>query len=476
MDRFAAGAGREPDPLTLEARDLAFATDLYQLTMAGAYHALAGAGRLPERAVFELWVRRFPPHRNFLVFAGLELALASLGALRFERDQLDWLRGLEVFAHVPASFFDELAAFRFRGDVRAMAEGTLFFPGEPVLSVSGSLLEAQIVETLLLSIVNFQVAIASKAARLRLAAGPRATLAEFGGRRAHGPQAATWAARAAYVGGCDATSNVLAGQRLGIPVVGTMAHSYVMSFEREIDAFRHYQSVYPEHTIHLVDTYDTLEGVRRALATGRPFRGVRIDSGDLAALARAARGLLDEGGRPDALIFASGDLDEHRIARLVADGAPIDSFGVGTELATSYDAPALSGVYKLVETVAGGQRELTYKASAGKEMFPGAKQVVRAAGAGGLFTGDRVVPAGAGEPAGEGLLRPVMRAGRILGRDDLAAARARCLDQLARLPAPLRALAVADRPYPVSFDPAFGELLERAKERTGAAPRHATAR
>jgi nicotinate phosphoribosyltransferase len=246
-----------------------------------------------------------------------------------------------------------------------------------------------------------------------------------------------------------------------------MAHSYVMSFEREIDAFRHYQSVYPEHAIHLVDTYDTLEGVRRALATGRPFRGVRLDSGDVAALARAARRLLDEGGRPDALIFASGDLDEHRIARLVADGAPIDSFGVGTELATSYDAPALSGVYKLVETVAGGERELTYKASAGKEMLPGAKQVVRAL-AGGVLDGDRVVPAGAGEPA-EGLLRPVMRAGRILVDEDLATARARCLDQLARLPAPLRALAVAGAPYPVTFDPALAELLERAKERVAPA-------
>jgi nicotinate phosphoribosyltransferase len=475
MDSRADGGDRQPDPLTLRDSDLGFATDLYQLTMAGAYHALAREGRLPERATFELWVRRFPPHRNFLVFAGLAPALASLAALRFESAQVDWLRGLEVFAHVPASFFDELAGFRFRGDLRAMAEGTVFFPGEPVLSVAGSLLEAQIVETLLLSIVNFQVSIASKAARLRLAAGPRASLAEFGGRRAHGPQAATWAARAAYVGGCDATSNVLAGYRLGIPLVGTMAHSYVMSFEREIDAFRHYQSVYPGHTIHLVDTYDTLEGVRRALATGRPFRGVRLDSGDVAALARETRRLLDEGGRPEALIFASGDLDEHRIARLVAERVPIDSFGVGTELATSYDAPALSGVYKLVETTAGGERELTYKASAGKEMLPGAKQVVRAHDTGGTMTGDRVVPAGAGEPAG-GLLRPVMRAGRILGREDLAAARERCLDQLARLPAPLRALEVAGEPYPVTFDPAFRELLERAKERTGALARHAPAR
>lgn len=475
MDSRAAGGDRHPDPLTLRDSDLGFATDLYQLTMAGAYHALAREGRLPERATFELWVRRFPPHRNFLVFAGLAPALASLAALRFEGEQIDWLRGLDVFARVPPSFFDELAGFRFRGDVRAMAEGTVFFPGEPMLSVSGSLLETQIVETLLLSIVNFQVAIASKAARVRLAAGQDKTIAEFGGRRAHGPQAATWAARAAFIGGCDATSNVLAGWRLDIPVVGTMAHSYVMSFEREIDAFRHYQSVYPEHAIHLVDTYDTLEGVRRALATGRPFRGVRIDSGDVAVLARQTRRLLDEGGRPEALIFASGDLDEHRIARLVAERVPIDSFGVGTELATSYDAPALSGVYKLVETATGGERELTYKASAGKEMLPGAKQVVRSSDAGGRMTGDRVVPAGEGEPAG-GLLRPVMRGGRILVSEDLAAARARCLDQLDRLPEPQRALDVAGEPYPVTFDPAFDELLERAKERAATTASHAPAR
>jgi nicotinate phosphoribosyltransferase len=468
MSRSDPPAAGAPATFTLSDGDLSFATDLYQLTMAGAYHALAGEGRLPERATFELWVRRLPARRNFLIFAGLEQALASLAALRFGREQLDWLRGLDVFARVPDGFFDELEAFRFRGDVRAMAEGTVFFPGEPLLSVTGSLLEAQIVETLLLSIVNFQVVIASKAARVRLAAGERASVAEFGGRRAHGPQAAAWAARAAFAGGCDATSNLVAGQRMGIPVVGTMAHSYVMSFDREIDAFRHYQSVYPEHAIHLVDTYDTLEGVRLALATGRPFAGVRLDSGDLAELAPEVRRLLDEGGRPEARIFASGDLQEDKIAALVAAGVPIDSYGVGTELATSADAPALSGVYKLVEALDHGERELTYKASSGKEMYPGAKQVLRSFDAGGLMAGDRVIPVEReGEhPEGTRLLRPVMRAGGPLPLEPLADARARCLDQLRRLPPRLRALEVAGEPYPVSFDPAFEELLARARLRT----------
>lgn len=472
MTRSVPPDAAAPSTFTLADGDLSFATDLYQLTMAGAYHALAREGRLPERATFELWVRRLPARRSFLVFAGLEQAVASLAALRFGPEQIDWLRGLDVFAHVPGSFFDELAGFRFRGDVRGMTEGTVFFPGEPLLSVTGSMLEAQIVETLLLSIVNFQVVIASKAARVRLAAGEAATVAEFGGRRAHGPQAAAWAARAAFVGGCDATSNLVAGQRMGIPVVGTMAHSYVMSFDRELDAFRHYAAVYPGHTIHLVDTYDTLEGVRRALATGEPFAGVRLDSGDLAELAPAVRRLLDEGGRPEARIFASGDLQEDKIAALVAAGTPIDSYGVGTELATSADAPALAGVYKLVETLDHGERELTYKSSAGKGMYPGAKQVVRSFDGGGTMTGDRVVPAGREEehPEAVRLLRPVMRAGEPLPLEPLAAARARCLDQLRRLPPRLRALEAADEPYPVAFDPAFEELLARARRRTGAAP------
>jgi nicotinate phosphoribosyltransferase len=459
-----------PSTFLIADGDLGLATDLYQLTMAAAYHARAAGGPMP-RATFQLSVRRLPAHRNFLVFAGLEQALGALAEVRFGPEQLDYLRRLEVFSHVSDGFFDTLAGFRFGGEVWAMPEGTVFFPEEPLMTVTGTLLEAQIVETLLLSIVNFQVLIASKAARLRLAAGERAQIAEFGGRRAHGPLAAAWAARAAYVGGVDSTSNVFAGFRTGIPLVGTMAHSFVMSFAREIDAFRHYQAVFPGHTIHLVDTYDTLEGVRQAVATGAPFDGVRLDSGDLDALSRGTRRILDEAGRTEARIFASGDLNEHRVAALLDAGAPIDAFGVGTELSTSWDAPALSGIYKLVEVERGDGWEPTFKASAGKATYPGTKQVVREV-EDGTMRRDRVVLRAAqdGFPADARLLVPVMRDGEPLdaGAWDLRAARGRCLADLARLPAPLRALDDAPAPYPVVIDPGVEALLAQARaERAG---------
>jgi nicotinate phosphoribosyltransferase len=462
------------DPYLLQAEDLSFATDLYQITMAAAYHA-RWAEAMPQ-ASFELFVRRLPEGRNFLVFAGLEQALATLRALRFSPEQISFLRTLPPLAKIGDDFFQHLAHFRFRGDVWAMAEGTVFFPHEPVLRVTGSLLEAQLVETVLLSILNFQSAIASKAARVRIAAGGR-QLAEFGGRRAHGPQAAAWVARAAYLAGFESTSNVLAGQRLGIPVVGTMAHSYVMSFDREIDAFRHYHQTFPENSILLVDTYDTLEGVRTALATALPFRGIRLDSGDLAELARQARGILDAGGRSDALIFASSDLDEHRIAALLAQGAPIDAFGVGTRLASCVDAPYLSGVYKLVEMDDGDGWEGRWKEAAGKVSYPGRKQVLRRtknklggtlrstadklggtlSGSDGMvWDGDRIVASdrvqqeglGAGE---EALLAPVMRQGACLGTPSLESAREHCRSQLAALPEGLRSLDKVE-PYSVEID------------------------
>ena len=453
MSRGDSGPERA-DALLLGEEDLAFATDLYQLTMAAAYHARwpgsgeggTGDGGRP-RGVFELFVRRLPPNRRFLVFAGLDQALASLEALRFSGPQLDYLASLPAFAGVDPAFFELLATFRFRGGVRAVPEGTVFFPGEPVLQVSGDLIEAQIVETLLLSIVNFQTAIASKAARLRLA-GPRVSLADFGGRRAHGPQAATWVARAAYLAGFDGTSNVLAGQRLGIPVVGTMAHSYVLSFGDESEAFSHFARTFPGHVIHLVDTYDSLEGTRRALASGEPFQGVRLDSGDLGALSRKVRALLDQAGRHEVQIYASGDVDEYIVDSLLAQGAPIDAFGVGTQLATSADAPHLGGVYKLVEVVDGGRRLPRFKGSTAKETYPWRKQVLRHRNAGGLFTGDRLVRAEAADARQrrdeEPLLRPVMEEGRTLerAREDLGTLRTRCAAQLASLPEELRSLAV----------------------------------
>lgn len=449
------------DPLTLEDGDLGFATDLYQLTMAAVYH-----DRVPQRrGSFELFVRRLPRDRNFLVFAGLEQALAALERLAFGEEQIAYLRSLPAFRSVPDSFFQALGAFRFRGDLAAMEEGTIFFPDEPVLRVHGSLFEAQVVETLLLSTINFQTMVASKAARVRLAAGPEVTLSEFGGRRAHGPQAATWVARAAYLGGFDSTSNVLAGQRMGIPLAGTMAHSFILAFESEGEAFRHYVETFPAHTTLLVDTYDTLDGVRRALELGVEFDAVRLDSGDLAALSRATRELLDGAGHEKAKIFASGDLNEHKIARLRAERVPIDAYGVGTQLATSADAPYVGGIYKLVEVEMNGEILPRQKLSAGKRTWPGKKQVYRRM-EDGRMAGDRITVATDTPREDEmPLLQPVMEEGRLLVRPTLAAARDRCRAQLAALLQPLRHLESATDRYPVQRDPS----LERAAAEAGAA-------
>jgi len=447
---------------TLGDDDLSFATDLYELTMAAAYH------RLPTmpRATFELFVRRLPANRNFLVFAGLEQALASLVRMRFTDSQIDHLRSLPAFREIDGGFFDVLRNFRFSANVWAMAEGTVFFPREPVLRVTGTLLEAQLVETLLLSIINFQTTIASKAARVRLAAGHGPRLVEFGGRRAHGPQAAAWAARAAYIGGFDATSNVLAGQKLGIATVGTMAHSYIMVFDREIEAYEHFHSTFPEDSTFLVDTYDSLEGVRQALALDKPFLGIRLDSGDIEQLAKEARKMLDEAGRNEVEIFVSGDLDEESIAELVAAGAPVDTLGVGTRLTTSPDAPFLDGIYKLVEIEERDRVIPKLKTSPGKVTYPGKKQVLRSY-AKGRMRADRIAPLSEVEIFGSDtpLLQPVLRHGRILIDDSLEEVRKHCRQQLDELPIELRSLEVAKPPYPVTIDPSLERLLTEGQAR-----------
>lgn len=453
--RFTSGKG-----------DLSLCTDLYQLTMAAAYEHRAG----DRRGSFELTVRGLPTSRNFLVFAGLEQALTALGEIRFSDDQLAYLRGLPVFSAVGQSFFDRLARFHFRGDVWAMEEGTIFFPDEPVLRVSGDLIEAQIIETLLLSIINFQTAIASKAARLRLAAGDEVQLAEFGTRRAHGPQAALWAARAAFLAGFDSTSNVLAGQRLGIPVVGTMAHSFVMAAASERQAFLDYQGVFPEHSIFLVDTYDTLEGVARALDLGVPFVGVRLDSGDLDELSRRVRRLLDESGAAAALIFASGDVDEWLVETLRRRRAPIDAYGVGSKLSTSADAPYIGGVYKLVEIEEDGQPRPAFKSSTGKISFPGCKQVLRRSSAGTLERDLLVLAPGVGDDNEVPLLRPVMVRGELVEPLSLATARDRCQRDLAALPAALRSLDPALQPYSVQIGTDIEGLLAAARSARSEAP------
>ena len=351
----------------------ALSTDLYELTMAAGYHA---AGEVSV-ASFELFVRELPATRGYLVAAGLEQAISYLERWTFTADDIAYLRSVPALQGAHPAFFDDyLPGLRFTGDVWAVPEGTPVFAGEPILRVTAPLGEAQLVETALLATILFQTAVATKAARVTEAAGGRAVL-EFGGRRAHGTEAARYAARAACLGGCHATSNVDAGCRFGLTVSGTMAHSWVMAHEDELTAFSRYTAVHGSRSVLLIDTYDSIAAARLIVAAGLRPAAVRLDSGDLERLSRTVRSVLDTGGLGDTQILVSGDLDEHRVAVLVASGAPIDGFGVGTALSTSGDAPSLSGVYKLVEIERAGTMVPLMKLSAGKRTSPGAKQVWR---------------------------------------------------------------------------------------------------
>ncbi len=439
----------------------ALSTDLYELTMAAGYVA-GGHGR----ATFDLYVRQLPFERSFLVAAGLEQVLAHLSALRFTQEEIAYLRSVPAMAGVDDEFFERyLAEFRFCGEVWAVSEGTPVFAEEPILTVTASIAEAQIVETALLAILGFQTSVATKAARVVAAAGGRPVV-EFGGRRAHGPDAAWAAARAAFVGGCEATSNLEAGRHFGISVSGTMAHSWVMAHADEATAFRSYAELFGAETVLLLDTYDSLAAARRVVRAGLAPAAVRLDSGDLAALSRAVRSILDDGGLTKTRIFASGDLDEHRIERLLAGGAPIDGFGVGTALSTSHDAPALSVVYKLSEIERGGAWVPTAKRSPGKATWPGRKQVWRVETDGQAvrdLVGSRDE---AGPPSGRALLQPVMRGGRRLAEAPaLPAVRRTSRQAVERLPAGVRRLRNAE-PYPVEISEGLRALVDRAGKRS----------
>jgi nicotinate phosphoribosyltransferase len=435
----------------------ALATDLYQLTMAAGYDA---AG-LRQRVTFELFVRSLPQNRAFLVVAGLEQALDYLEALRFEPEELAWLRETPNLRGLPPAFFDRtLANLRFTGDVWAVPEGTPVFGHEPLLRVTAPHIEAQLVETALLTVVTFQTSIASKAARVVHAAAGRDVM-EFGSRRAHGPEAAMLAARAAYISGCTSTSNVEAGYRFGVPLAGTMAHSWVTSFEDEIEAFRRYAEVFGPRAIFLIDTYDPIEAARRIVSSGLRPRAVRLDSGDLVALSREVRRLLDAGGLTATRILASGDLDEWSIQTILAAGAPIDGFGVGTALATSRDAPALGGVYKQVEVERDGRLVPVMKLSGGKATAPGRKQVWRLL-ADGTAAGDVVGLADEPPPPGAlPLLEPAMAGGRrVAPSPGLDAVRTRHRQGIAALPDCLKPL---DAPctYQVTRSAALETLTAR---------------
>jgi nicotinate phosphoribosyltransferase len=359
--------------------------DLYELTMAAAYFE----NKVPGKAGFELFVRHLPKNFSYIVAAGLEQALDYVLKLQFTDDQIRFIRQHPSFSHIGREFFKYLKNFRFKGDVWAVPEGTVVFPGEPLVQVEGSIIEAQIVETYLLTMINFQTLIASKASRVVEAAKGRDVI-EFGSRRAHGPEAALLAARASYIGGCIGTSNLLAGYELGIPTYGTMAHSFIMTFDSEREAFLAYKKAFPDNMALLIDTYNTIEGARAAASLGISPTLVRLDSGDLYDLSKKVRQILDAAGHKSTKIFASGDLNEYKIQDLIAKGAPIDSFGVGTELTTSREDPALPGIYKLVELRRGSETIPRVKLSPAKVTIPELKQIHRTYDSSGLIKEDIV--------------------------------------------------------------------------------------
>ena len=412
-------------------------TDLYQLTMMAGYFA---QGR-HERTIasFELFVRRLPPHRNYLIAAGLASLVEYLEQLRFSDDDIKWLRQTEALASVPEAFFDYLRRFRFTGDVWAVPEGTPVFAHEPLVRVTAPIAQAQLIETAALAFITFQTAVASKAARVITAADGRPVM-EFGARRAHGLEAALFASRSAYLAGAASTSLVEAGRRFGIPLSGTMAHSWIMSADSQAQAFADYCRLFGDRSALLLDTYDTIAATRFVASSGLKPAAVRLDSGDLVSLSRGVREILDAGGLSQTRILVSGDLDENSIAALLDARAPIDGFGVGTRLVTSEDAPALGGVYKLVEIEDVGVRRLVVKTSEGKATWPGRKQVWR------VMRGAQAVHdivSLAEEPAVPGavpLLHQTVWRGSASTFDSLEAARSRCASLLAELPESIRSL------------------------------------
>lgn len=432
----------------------ALLTDLYQLTMAQAYLEQG----MTEPAVFELFVRRLPPQRNFLLAAGLAQAVDYLISLRFSPDDIAWLEQTGRFSPVLLRYLEGL---RFTGTVDAMPEGTVFFPHEPVLRVVAPMPQAQLVETRIMNLLNFQTMIASKAARSVLIAG-KTPLIDFGLRRAHGAEAGLHAARASYLAGFTGTATVLAGRAFGIPIFGTMAHSFVQAHADEAAAFSHFAQAQPDNVVLLIDTYDTEAGARKVVALapslqakGIAVKGVRLDSGDLAAHAHKVRKILDDGGLPDTTILASGNLDEYRLRDLIQQHAPIDSFAVGTAMTTSADAPSLDCAYKLQEYAGRPCR----KRSEGKATWPGRKQIYREVAADGQWAGDLLTTL-SDRRSGKGLLQPIMQGGQLISPlPSLIQSRALAAAQLAQLPPALRQLEPATR-YEVRISDALRSLTE----------------
>jgi nicotinate phosphoribosyltransferase len=435
-------------------------TDLYELNMVQAYLDYGEDGE----AAFEFFVRRLPARRGFLLAAGLEDALEFLESMRYSAHEIDWLKSTGRFRD---NLLDYLAAFRFTGDVHAIPEGRVCYPNEPLLRIIAPLPQAQLVESRLINILHFQTLIASKAARMVLAA-PGKILSDFGLRTAHGAEAGNYSARASYIAGFAGAANVLAGEHYGIPIVGTMAHSFVQVHGDEMQAFENYAHARPEGVILLIDTYDTEAGARKVVelaprlkADGISIRGVRIDSGDLTAMAKKVRAILDAGGLKDVIILVSGGINEDVLQGMMKDKAPIDGFGIGVNLAASVDVPALDCAYKLQDYRGIPKRKL----SEGKATWPGRKQVWRSYDSEGCMRGD-ILSLETDKQPGEPLIEPVMRGGkRVAPAPTLAQIRERSAIDLARLPEKLRQLQPGAE-YPVKVADALTVLAAQADAKT----------
>jgi nicotinate phosphoribosyltransferase len=440
--------------------NFALLTDLYQLTMAQSYFRERKTGL----ATFSLFIRSYPPNRGYFIAAGLRDVIEYLEGFSFDAADLDYLSSLNLFTD---DFVHFLSGLRFSGDLWAFGEGRVFFTDEPILEVSAQIIEAQIIETFIINQINFQSLIATKAARCVRAAAGRSVV-DFALRRTHGSDAGMKVARASYLAGCAGTSNVRAGKLYGIPTVGTMAHSFVSTFDSEIEAFRAYVASFPNSTILLIDTYDTLQGARNAVqvakemaARGQRLQGVRIDSGDLASLGRNVRRILDDAGLQDVKIVASGGLDEYDLAQFTAANVPYDGYGVGTKMGVSADAPWADTAYKLVEYA----DRPVLKLSTGKESWPGKKQVFRLHDSQRKLAGDVVGLRDEQLAGAHPLLEPVFQAGRVVGRlTTLEDAKALCRDDLDRLPEAYQAIVDPAR-YPVKFSVRLQELREATEKK-----------
>ena len=439
-------------------------TDFYQLTMLQGYVEQS----MDDIAVFEFFVRKLPRERNFFMAAGLAQVIDYLETIAFARDDLDYLAEDDRFH---PDFLRYLSNFRFTGDVHAVAEGTLFFPDEPIIRITAPIFQAQLVETRVINILQFQTMIASKAARMTLAA-PEKQLVDFGLRRAHGAEAGLFAARASYLAGFNGTSTVLAGKMYGIPVFGTMAHSFIQAHDSETLAFEHFAESQPDNVVLLIDTYDTEKGADKVVALaprlaekGIIIKGVRLDSGDMILHAKKVRRILDQGGLTDVHILTSGNLDEYKLAEFWQADAPIDGFGVGTRMTTSADAPYLDCAYKLVEYAGIARR----KRSEGKATWPGRKQVFRSFDPHGKMCGD-ILTLASDELTGTPLVQHVMKRGkRISEQPDVKKSREYAFSQLAGLPDYLIQLDESEK-YPVEISRPLAELAQKVDLRSSAEP------